>query len=469
MENYKYYYKDDFFDKTYEINENIEILNISGKDVSEIVLPPNLINLQCFNNKIAKLDVSKCLKLEILDCSKNQLSKLDIINNKKLTNLNCNKNQLSKLDIGDNDNLIDLSCYDNIITKLDVTNCTKLETLDCSNNKLNELNVNEYLKYLECKKNKLLTIEIPNDCKVNSDSDVTFTYKKRNVPNFNQTEYQVSNLILKIKNPVLWSIADLLTRNIEVDNKEAKFNIKEIKKIATTTTLGQMLTKKEGSMLLKKHSNGFTILDIENLSFELENKESLLQNKNIEITHSTWNGTQRYFNDEVNYVFQVNLKPFKNKEILDSHPKKDILNYYITKGSIHPTSKITLTLAWVRYTFSKEQNAIILDEIQTDLTGDDYKLGDDLMDGWDEFSMKLFIQYVRKQYKVRKIYMPTYDTRTDLKYYPQKDKYTKLPPMHLYKELPNKFGFKKHSDLDGFMVLENNLFETFKDYLQNNK
>ena len=36
-------------------------------------------------------------------------------------------------------------------------------------------------------------------------------------------------------------------------------------------------------------------------------------------------------------------------------------------------------------------------------------------------------------------------------------------------ELPNKFGFKKNSDMDGFMVLENSnkLFESFKDYLKN--
>ena len=72
-----------------------------------------------------------------------------------------------------------------------------------------------------------------------------------------------------------------------------------------------------------------------------------------------------------------------------------------------------------------------------------------------EFTLKLFIQYVRKKYKIRKIYLVTYEHRISAAYYSiMGTDGDARPPMYIYKDVANKFGFSKKSDLEGFMVLE---------------
>ncbi len=154
------------------------------------------------------------------------------------------------------------------------------------------------------------------------------------------------------------------------------------------------------------------------------------------------------------------------------------------KNSNHPTSRTKLTLGWVRFTllkpgyiegtswFSKDEyekrfgeeslkivqdgddkhsvvikeKSCILDEIQTDMNGSSF-LGEDLMEGWESFVIQKFISFIRGSLGIRKIYMPTYGAKQDL--------YNANPPMYLYKEIPNKFGFSKSSDMENFMLLEN--------------
>lgn len=73
--------------------------------------------------------------LEKLDCKNNNLTRLDVSKNTKLTKLYCEFNQLTGLDLSPNTALTKLGCHDNQLTSLDLSKNTALDTLDCSGNK----------------------------------------------------------------------------------------------------------------------------------------------------------------------------------------------------------------------------------------------------------------------------------------------------------------------------------------------
>ncbi len=60
------------------LTEELETTNLSA-----------LTGLDCSDNQLTKLDVSKNVNLTRLTCRKNQLTSLDITNNKKLESLSC--------------------------------------------------------------------------------------------------------------------------------------------------------------------------------------------------------------------------------------------------------------------------------------------------------------------------------------------------------------------------------------------
>lgn len=105
------------------------------KDLTGIELFPNLDKLDCKNNNLTRLDVSKNTKLTKLYCEFNQLTGLDLSKNTALTELNCQVNQLTSLDLSQNTALTKLGCHDNQLTSLDLSKNTALDTLDCSGNK----------------------------------------------------------------------------------------------------------------------------------------------------------------------------------------------------------------------------------------------------------------------------------------------------------------------------------------------
>ena len=126
------------------------------KDLTGIELFPYLEKLDCKNNNLTRLDVSKNTKLTKLycefnqltsldlskntaltklDCALNPLTSLDVSNNPALTYLDCNYNQLTSLDLSQNTALTKLGCHDNQLTSLDLSKNTALDTLDCSGNK----------------------------------------------------------------------------------------------------------------------------------------------------------------------------------------------------------------------------------------------------------------------------------------------------------------------------------------------
>ena len=72
-----------------------------------------------------ELSTEKFSALRYLDCNNNQLTSLDVTKNTALTTLSCGGNQLSSLDVTKNTALTSLSCSGQL-TSLDVTKNTKL-------------------------------------------------------------------------------------------------------------------------------------------------------------------------------------------------------------------------------------------------------------------------------------------------------------------------------------------------------
>lgn len=82
-----------------------------------------ITKLDCGNNRLTTLDVSKNINLTSLKCGSNQLTSLDVSKNTKLQEFNCDNNQLTSLDISSNVNLRIFVCHHNSqLTSLNVAN-----------------------------------------------------------------------------------------------------------------------------------------------------------------------------------------------------------------------------------------------------------------------------------------------------------------------------------------------------------
>lgn len=132
------------------------------KDLTGIELFPKLDTLDCKNNNLTRLDVSKNTKLTKLYCEFNQLTGLDLNKNTKLTELTCQVNQLTSLDLSKNTALTKLDCALNPLTSLDVSNNTALTYLDCNYNQLTglDLSQNTALTKLGCHDNQLTSLDL---------------------------------------------------------------------------------------------------------------------------------------------------------------------------------------------------------------------------------------------------------------------------------------------------------------------
>lgn len=132
------------------------------KDLTGIELFPYLEKLDCKNNNLTRLDVSKNTKLTKLYCEFNQLTSLDLSKNTELTELNCQDNQLTSLDLSKNTALTKLDCALNPLTSLDVSNNTALTYLDCNYNQLTSLDLskNTALTKLGCHDNQLTSLDL---------------------------------------------------------------------------------------------------------------------------------------------------------------------------------------------------------------------------------------------------------------------------------------------------------------------
>ena len=137
----------------------LTILNCFDNQLASIDVSKNtaLTSLDCYQNQLTSLDVSGCTALTYLECNTNQLTSLDVSGCTSLTELNCYNNRLTSLDVSQNTALTELRCYNNQLTSLDVSKNTALEILDCNSNQLTSLDVskNTALIYLYCYNNQI--------------------------------------------------------------------------------------------------------------------------------------------------------------------------------------------------------------------------------------------------------------------------------------------------------------------------
>ena len=139
-------------------------LNCTDNQLTSLDVSKNtaLTSLKCYNNQLTSLNVSGCTVLTSLDCYSNQLTSLDVSGCTVLTSLYCYSNQLTSLNVSKNTALKTLLCYSNRLTSLDVSKNTALGTLYCYSNQLTSLNVskNTALKTLLCYSNRLTSLDV---------------------------------------------------------------------------------------------------------------------------------------------------------------------------------------------------------------------------------------------------------------------------------------------------------------------
>lgn len=129
----------------------------------------NITLLDCKDNNLTHLDVSKNTELTFLDCSDNQLRFLDINNNTSLKELWCNGNQLISLNLDKNALLTKLYCHNNSLTKLDLSNNANLLRLNASQNQLSnlDLQMNTKLNRMDCYENRLTMLDFSKNTALN--------------------------------------------------------------------------------------------------------------------------------------------------------------------------------------------------------------------------------------------------------------------------------------------------------------
>lgn len=122
----------------------------------------NLLNLECSASNLAHIDASGCSSLTYLYCSNNNLTSLNVSNCPALARLDCHRNNLQTLDVSGCKSLQYLDCHDNNLSCLDVNKRFKLTYIDCSENLINSLMLEncKSLTYLECSNNQLTTLDV---------------------------------------------------------------------------------------------------------------------------------------------------------------------------------------------------------------------------------------------------------------------------------------------------------------------
>ena len=115
----------------------VTILDVNGRairDLTGIETFIALTELDCSDNNLTYLDISKNTALVDLDCSRNEIMSLDVSNNTALEQLSCSANYLMSLDVSKNTALIHLECHYGYLSSLDISKNTALVDLDCSLN-----------------------------------------------------------------------------------------------------------------------------------------------------------------------------------------------------------------------------------------------------------------------------------------------------------------------------------------------
>ena len=145
--------------------EAVTEMNCSGKDIeslSGLEFFINLETLNCNNNLLTGIDLSKNILLTTFSCDSNMIDSLGLAKNVLLKTLSCSTNELTKLDITNNTGLAEFNCSSNKLTEIDISKNTSLIMIDCSNNELTDLDISisRALTSLICSGNNLTVLDV---------------------------------------------------------------------------------------------------------------------------------------------------------------------------------------------------------------------------------------------------------------------------------------------------------------------
>ncbi|MCR4032589.1 leucine-rich repeat domain-containing protein [Flavobacterium panacis] len=145
-------------------NTSLNFLSVGNNQIKSLDVSKNiaLVDLYFHENQITSIDVSKNTNLRMLYFTKNAITTLDVSKNTALTHLYCNSNLLKVLDISQNTVLTNLFCDHNLLTDLNVSKNIYLDGLFCNSNQIRNLDVskNTFLVRLECDTNQLTSLNV---------------------------------------------------------------------------------------------------------------------------------------------------------------------------------------------------------------------------------------------------------------------------------------------------------------------
>ena len=197
--------------KGIEFFPNLEKLDCNNNKLTELDVSKNtkLTELYCMGNwQLSELDVSKNTALKYLWCGSSNLSSLYLWANTELEALDCSYSQLPYLNTNYSPNLWYLDCsHNNLKSYMDlgISNNANLKKLNCSYNQLEKLLVsdNKLLEELYCNNNKLTNLELrfnPNLKKVNaSNNAMTILYLRSSSPQLTAGNVNVDGNAVPIK------------------------------------------------------------------------------------------------------------------------------------------------------------------------------------------------------------------------------------------------------------------------------
>ena len=189
--------------------------------------------LYCSHNDLEQLDVKNSKWLKELDCSKNNrltALDLDVAHKPNLVRVECQNNKLTSLILGENQMLEKLNCANNQLTQLNLNNMISLKELKCQNNQLTALDVSSSpnLTTLVLKNNHLTSLNL------DSNPHLDFTYTDVYHSDFN-------NVYTVTLNP---------DRTFDLNTLPGNFDINRVTGWVNGTVKGNILTVNEGTKVV---------------------------------------------------------------------------------------------------------------------------------------------------------------------------------------------------------------------------
>ena len=128
----------------YDNTTTIKTISVWDKGITSlqgIEYLPHVQSINCFNNSLTSLDLSKNKELKNLDCSNNQLTTLKLPTSAPLASIACYNNKLTSLNlVSFSSTLQNVYCSDNALTSLTLpSSASQLTTVKCWNNQLTSL------------------------------------------------------------------------------------------------------------------------------------------------------------------------------------------------------------------------------------------------------------------------------------------------------------------------------------------